>query len=215
MFCSFNRLLHDFSVLRWAVSREVIITVIAFDGKQMASDSIQTDSTSGSVVKLGNCQKLYRMKSGAILGTAGDSDARELIALFDSCETEIDLPSKLSMMMCRTDFEGLLWLPDKTLWSVNVKREEDDLTVWDASVFELRGKEFAVGCGAPYALGALDHGATAVQAVKVAIKRDAKCGGPIQVMTLEAKKPVKKPRPSKKKIISVIEETVEELSSVV
>lgn len=181
------------------------MTCIAFDGKQMVSDSLQTDDS----MRLGPCKKLYKMKSGAILGTAGDADARELISLFDACETEVDLPSKLALMMTRTDFEGLLWLPDRTLWSVNTKREEDDITVWDASIFEIKEKVAVAGSGGKYALGVLDHGGTAVEAVKVAIKRDSCCGGALQIMVLETKKLPKKPRPSKKKLIVVTTEEVE------
>lgn len=176
----------------------------------MVSDSLSTIDNK----RFSMCQKLFKLKSGAILGTAGESDAREIIALLDTCETEVDLPSRLSLSMCRAEFCGLLWLPDRTLWSVDIIQDEHQHEIWNASVVQVKGKIAAVGCGADNALGVLALGGTAVESVKSAIKLDVFCGGPVQRMTLDVKKPAKKPRPSKKKIISVIEETIEELPSV-
>jgi hypothetical protein len=39
---------------------------------------------------------------------------------------------------------------------------------------------FGVGAGADYAIGAMDHGASAEEAVAIAIRRSRSCGGPVQ-----------------------------------
>lgn len=203
--CNFCYTIYDSGIFPW----EIIITVIAWDSKEMVSDSLSTVDNK----RFSMCQKLFKLKSGAILGTAGESDAREIIVLLDTAETEVDLPSRLSLSMCRAEFCGLLWLPDRTLWSIDIIQDQHQHEIWNASVVQVKGKIAAVGCGADNALGVLTMGGSAVEAVKAAIKLDVFCGGPVQRMTLEAKKPSKKPRPSRKKI-TVVTEVIEDSSSV-
>lgn len=45
---------------------------------------------------------------------------------------------------------------------------------------------FALGSGADYATGAMDHGASAIEAVQIAIKRNVHTGGEIQSVEVEA-----------------------------
>jgi ATP-dependent protease HslVU (ClpYQ) peptidase subunit len=49
---------------------------------------------------------------------------------------------------------------------------------------EVESKFYAIGSGAMAALGAMHHGATALQAAKIACKLDHNCGLPIQTMIL-------------------------------
>ncbi len=50
----------------------------------------------------------------------------------------------------------------------------------------ITGAEYAaLGNGAPYALGAMAHGASAVQAVRAGMKHDAMSGGRVQYVSLK------------------------------
>jgi 20S proteasome alpha/beta subunit len=52
------------------------MTVVAYSAKHkiMASDSRSTDDDG---MHMTNCRKIFRLKNGALLGTAGDSDDRD------------------------------------------------------------------------------------------------------------------------------------------
>lgn len=177
------------------------MTVIAWDSKEMVSDSQCTYETGKRSY---NEKKLFRLKSGAVLGTAGDADWRDILNLLDSAEHGYDLPSRHDLSVLRTHFHGLIWLPDRSIWEISIEQDEEERHVWYASVTEVKEKKAAVGCGADNAMGVLDNGGSARDAVKAAIKRDVFCGGPLQCMTLEVPKPIKENKKSHKKIKKVI-----------
>lgn len=49
----------------------------------------------------------------------------------------------------------------------------------------LKGRPYAIGSGSPFALTAMDMGATAYQAVEMAMKRDSCTGGKIRTLTVK------------------------------
>jgi ATP-dependent protease HslVU (ClpYQ) peptidase subunit len=51
--------------------------------------------------------------------------------------------------------------------------------------FEIKSKTFAVGSGSDFALGAMEAGASAIEALKVAIKYDTNSGGPIRQLNFK------------------------------
>jgi hypothetical protein len=54
----------------------------------------------------------------------------------------------------------------------------------------ITGAEYAaLGNGSPYALGAMAHGASAIQAVRAGMKHDAMSGGRVQYVSLKKRKP--------------------------
>ena len=62
------------------------------------------------------------------------------------------------------------------------KVEKEDR--WKVATFEMKDKFVAVGSGSEVAIGAMDRGASAVQAVRTAIKYNSGCGGDVQVLKL-------------------------------
>lgn len=157
------------------------MTVIAWDGKTLASDSLCSDEH-GMVA--GMTKKVFRLSSGAILGTAGDEDCRELTILLQNVKEEADLPAKKELEATRTVFDGILILPNKKAYQIQVVCVVPEFNVWQAEVRQINSKYYAVGHGMDFALTAMDLGKDAPTAVKAAIKRSLFCGGPVQVMTL-------------------------------
>lgn len=185
------------------------MTAIAWDGKEMCSDSLEAFNT-GEV--LGYTQKLFRLRSGGILGTAGDGDCREVIELFQDVETQKDLPSKKDMIKTGTNFEGLLWLPDRTMNYVSISWDAD-AKGYEAGISGVLGKMAVAGCGGPYALGVMKAGGTARDGIKAAVKSHIACGGAVQTMTLEVSKPKKRKPP--KELKSPEEETIKKMEPVI
>lgn len=159
------------------------MTVIAWDGKVLAADSLETDSNG---YMLGMCKKLYRLKSGGMLGTAGDSDCRALMGLVENVKDENDLPTRAEIEATKTAGSYILVLPDKSVFMLSTDVDED-LKAVKAEVVPYKGKCLAVGHGQDFARAAMSVGKTSAEAVKVACKWSVVCGGPIQTMKLEDK----------------------------
>ena len=71
------------------------MTVIAYSAKHkvIAADSRCSDSSGMHVT---TCQKLFRLKNGAVLGTSGDSDDRDVRDLLGKVKLT-KLPSRLQL----------------------------------------------------------------------------------------------------------------------
>lgn len=72
------------------------------------------------------------------------------------------------------NFTGMLIAPNGEPFMV-----EDDLTL-----IQIKAPFYAEGSGADFAIGAMEMGASAEQAVQAAIKHSANCGGKIQTVKL-------------------------------
>lgn len=171
------------------------MTVIAFDGKVLASDSCISEFG----FYAGSAKKLFRLKSGGMLGTAGDADCRAVINVLDSIKDGADLPTRVELEALKTDGTYLLVLPDKTTWLISMGFD-DDIKSWKAEVFEAKTKYVVAGHGGDFAKMAMYLGKTAPQAIKEACKWSLACRPPVQTMKLEDKpkekiKRVRKPQP--------------------
>jgi hypothetical protein len=167
------------------------MTAIAFDGKVMAADSL---CTTADGFKLTSTPKIFKLKGGGILGTAGDDDIREVMALLDNCKDEYDLPSRRDLGATQTDFNGLLYLPNKRLYYIiAVPPDKEAGTGWDGSVTEITAPYWAVGHGGDIALGAMAAGADAIDAIKAACHHSRFCELPVQVMNIDGFRPKRKP----------------------
>ncbi len=160
------------------------MTTIAYRDGIMAADSQCTDEWG---MKLTDTDKIFRLHGGGLLGTAGDDDARELMELLDSSVTEATLPTREQLGDTHTEFLGLLWLPDDTLWYVSISIRSDEYDAgWDGSVSRLKRPFAAVGSGQQFAYGAMAHGATAKEAIKVAAGFDIYTALPVQFERISA-----------------------------
>jgi hypothetical protein len=172
------------------------MTVIAWDGRTLAADSL-TSTSSGFYV--GKSKKLYRLKSGGMVGTAGDVDCRAFINLIDNIKEEGDLPSRAEFEALKIEGEYILVLPDKSAWYIDLMFNDESKT-HKAAIYLTGDKNAACGHGTDFARAAMYLGKTSVEAVKVACHFSLACAGPIQQMKLEDKpkekiKRVRQPKP--------------------
>jgi 20S proteasome alpha/beta subunit len=155
------------------------MTVIAYSSKHkiLAADSRCTDALGMHIT---NCQKIYRLANGALLGSSGDSDERDVRALLSKA-TPRKMPTRSQLAELKSHFCGILVFPRGQVFTVDIwHREFDHDGEWAASVDAIRDEIVAAGCGAQFAYGAMEVGATPIEAVRAACRRDTACALPVQ-----------------------------------
>lgn len=158
------------------------MTVIAYRSGVMASDGRITED---NTIVTNSSQKIYKLSSGALFGLAGDADARDLIKLFDKVKTSNQFPTTSRITKLQLDMYGILVLPDLGIWNLVIGVEPES-KAWFSQLYQVTDPFQAIGSGAKWAMGAMDRGATALQAVKTAIKFDSQCGGTPQTLKIES-----------------------------
>lgn len=151
------------------------MTVIVYRDGIMAGDSCWTEGE--RVTQLRN--KVFRLPSGALYGAAGAVDDRALMQLLANVNLPADMPSAEQLAQIKHDIGALLILPCGTIWELHTGPEESD-----ASVCEFVAPFFAIGTGKEIAIGAMEAGASAVEAVKAACNRNVYCRPPIHAISL-------------------------------
>ena len=131
----------------------------------MASDGLCL--VHNAVINL-QTQKLRRLRSGAIVGCAGEST--EAVAFADWLDAGAEMAAWPKLKSC----DALVLHPDGSLFLYEEANEGRCEQVFPP---------MAIGSGMDFALGALDAGAAPNVAVEVAIKRCMSCGGQITVMS--------------------------------
>ncbi len=138
------------------------MTTIAYRNGLLAGDSQATDNQCWQVEKL---RRLDTSAGELLVGYCGEvcSALVFLEWLRDDRNRKPDLGNE--------DFEAIV---------VSVKTGR--VTIWNPSLvgFTPRGKFFAIGSGAPVAMGAMHAGKNAVEAVKIACKVDPYTRGPVR-----------------------------------
>lgn len=159
------------------------MTTIAYRAGIMAADSAASDDLQ---ILTTRSQKIYRLKSGGLIGMSGDADARSVIALFENVRRPAQLPSKKDLIKEETDFDGLLVLPKGKVFHVWCDEPEptEANSRWSAGIMEIGESYYAVGSGAVHAIPVLDAGRSARDAVLVACKRDFYSRPPIHTVPL-------------------------------
>jgi len=158
------------------------MTTIAYRDGVMASDSRASDLHYKHVTM---CQKVFRLNSGALLGTAGDCDARALMVMLDNVTNSESLPTRLELKELEMSLEGLLVLPNKEVWQIDIEwSEQEHEGFWDAQAWQIEDDVAAVGSGAAFALGAMGHGADPIEAIRSAVRFDLFSCAPLQCLTL-------------------------------
>lgn len=157
------------------------MTVIAWDGKVLAADS----RCSQNDIHVTNCRKIFKLKNGALLGTAGDDDDRDVRSVLAKCSPR-KMPSRQQLADTKTDFTGLLIFPKGHVFIISVEyTERENSGEWTACVSPVSDRMAAVGHGSDFAYGVMEHGGTAQEAVRAACKRDLTCALPVQWATFE------------------------------
>jgi ATP-dependent HslUV protease subunit HslV len=138
------------------------MTTIAYKDGVMASDS----ACSHNETVVFDVQKVFKNDAGFLLGLAGTLMDVGIMKAWFFNEDLNDVP--------RTKAYGILVSPKGKVYFA----ERGLLT-------PVKGKHVATGSGRDLALGAMDAGASAVEAVRIASKRDSATQLPIQKVTLE------------------------------
>jgi hypothetical protein len=149
-------------------------------GWVMAADSRIGDGES----HITRCQKIFLLPSGALIGEAGDADARPMRELLGDVKTARAMPPRQRIADMKCDFVGLLLLKNGELWRIESGRakKHDD---WEGQLYEIKDKFAAIGSGSPYALGAMMAGANALKACTIAGHFDFATGGPFSEVCLK------------------------------
>lgn len=164
------------------------MTCIAWRHGIMACDSCWTygDTQTASLIKI------RRMRSGALLGQAGDNDCRAIDELLDPIKDPRKLPTRQQLADTKCNFVGLLAFPKGGVWVISTGKvdemgfpadDDEDFGCWPAAS---RGNFAAVGSGADIALAAMDahSSVSARRAVEVACRWNINCRLPVHHMQL-------------------------------
>jgi 20S proteasome alpha/beta subunit len=138
----------------------------------MATDSCLTEEVGDKhCFYAGDVQKIYRLKDKSLLGMSGDADAQAVMNLLE--DDSIPDHKMTDALASLTGYECSCLLVRQSGQMFWVSTEED------SAAFTPFSDEFAaVGSGKQFAYGAMEFGATALEAVVAASRRDSFTRGP-------------------------------------
>lgn len=160
------------------------MTTIAYTNGIMASDSSWVGDDGIQDTSL---TKIVRLSSGALWGSAGDADDRELLALLQHVKKPAQLPTKRQILELKWEGVALIVFPSGDAWKVQGGEKAEDCAVWPCN----RGYA-AVGSGAHLAIGYMGKGGSARDAVAFACRFDPNSRLPVHYMPLKKGEKVKK-----------------------
>lgn len=121
-------------------------------------------------MRVGECSKVARGPDGRIVGAAGESTfCDEFLAAVRAGKDDEWNPDGLRPK----DFEALMAMPDGSAWVVSSKGKS-----------RVNGEYFAIGMAYEFLYGALAHGASAAEAVALAIAHTRTAGGKVEIVAL-------------------------------
>lgn len=142
------------------------MTTIAYRNGVMAADRLVSNGGGG---RAGHQTKIARGPKGTIGGMAGRMEEGFLFARWVENDCEGD-PPPLS-----DSADGIVLLPNGLLCYVGEK----------GCLCPVEAEFAAVGSGEAYAIGAMAHGASAAEAIEIAIQFDTGSGGGVDVLKRE------------------------------
>ena len=159
------------------------MTTIALKDGVMACDSKCTDEFGAFLTRT---QKIFRLPNGALLGTAGDADARELMDLLGKATLK-RLPSRKELAETQCGFSGILAFQSGQVFGVHIYMlEKGSDAEWSAQIVEIEERMAAVGSGQQFAIGAMAAGRSARDAVEIACRFDSYSQGPVKEVPVKA-----------------------------
>lgn len=165
------------------------MTTIAYRDGIMACDSCWSENEAWDTSQT----KIKRLSSGALLGSAGDNDGRQIDRLLDKVKTPAGLPDKAAFLAIRCNYAGILVLPRGRVFKVGAthvseahwdKELDEDIGIW-----EINSSFCAAGSGKEFALGAMAAGKSALDAVRIACRFDLNSRPPTYHYSLARVKP--------------------------
>jgi ATP-dependent protease HslVU (ClpYQ) peptidase subunit len=140
------------------------VTTIAYRDGILAADTLET----GDHTALAHTNKIHRLKNGKLFAAAGTADNSEQLLL--ALQNRRKPPELAEVEGLLVELDGSTWLYEGAVW------------------FPFKAEYLSMGSGAKFALGAMDAGCSAEEAVKIACKRDLSTREPVQVMELNPKR---------------------------
>lgn len=151
------------------------MTTIAYRDKMMAADSCLS-SGEESMRYVGDVVKIFRLKDGSLFGASGDGECQAIINVLESGIPDHEIAATLAAEV-QLECECILVRPDgRTFWIVTGDGYGEFTNFND--------KFCACGTGQDFAYGAMEHGATALEAVQCAAKRHNFTRGPFMSVSL-------------------------------
>lgn len=145
------------------------MTTIACKNGVIACDSCWTDSN----WLVGTSKnKITKLKSGALLGEAGDNDSRAVVKMLQSVKSFAQMPAALELAGCAVDYAAIILFPSGEMAQIAIERHGDGEMSYVANAWPVNRGMSAVGSGAAVAIGAMAAGKTAGQAVAIACAWD-------------------------------------------
>lgn len=147
------------------------MTTIAYRDGVLAADTLATKDG----MRTGQVSKIRRLPSGELAATLGDAGCAIKLRQWVEAGRAGDQPN----------LEG---------GAVIIISRDGEVEVLEngGSCSEGVAPFYAWGCGAPLAIGAMAHGATSEQAVRIAIEYDTLTGGAVTTLAI---KPTPEPQP--------------------
>lgn len=157
------------------------MTTIACKDRIMACDSCWTDSNS----LVGTSKnKIVKLKSGALLGEAGDNDSRAVVKLLQNVKNFDQMPTALELAACCVDYAAVILFPNGDMAQIAIERDKTVEMAYIAGAWPVNRGMTAVGSGAEVAIGAMAAGKSASQAVAIACQWDPNSKLPVHEIAI-------------------------------
>lgn len=153
------------------------MTAVCYRAGIMAADSIGWTGENSNI-KVPVCPKIFRLKDGGLVGCGGATSEIQVfrIAMMRDADTG---PYCLRKFEKEHNFSAIRIQPDGTIWQCN----------WQLNWFQHHSQFVAMGANTDFLWGAMFAGASAEQAVRLAIEHTDGAGGEVQVERLAAGDP--------------------------
>jgi ATP-dependent protease HslVU (ClpYQ) peptidase subunit len=139
------------------------MTTVAYRDGVMAGEG---QVTLAEMVVSSDTRKVHRLKDGRLFGWAGTAAQSEVLI------------ASLRKGGATPDCENIT--------ALLVSPDGSTVSYYEGGVWRVEREKYnALGSGSAFALGAMDHGATAAEAVKIASKRDVSSGGKVRTVKLK------------------------------
>lgn len=137
------------------------MTTIAVRDGVMAADTQSTGSFHQRV------KKIAKLPDGSLVGTAGNTDECQRAIEWLCSDGSVKQPKIPGAHLIFLRPNGSIWLGEGTF-----------------EPYRVMGKFSAIGSGGAIAIGAMEAGATAAEAVRIAAKHDGNTSGPFNTLKL-------------------------------
>ncbi|QIG75590.1 putative HslV family peptidase protein [Rhizobium phage RHph_Y2_17_1] len=144
------------------------MSVVVYHDGVMAADS---RAYGGDPHPIGNKRKIHRLPDGGLVGITSN---------------RIGMPEAFRDWLAAGSDRGAAMPAEPSFDAIHVTPEGQVFLYNDGYTPSgpLAGQTFTIGSGKKYALGAIQMGATAVEAVEAAMACDFWCGGPVYALNL-------------------------------